>query len=142
MQSFEKNYQTVVCLSQNLAAICLNCMYQLAAITHSNFRVNLNNHFRAHFFFREKKAGNTNACYNTKWKFIITYYRSSFIFCFKKKCNFPRRCHPAKIRTIFAVNLVRIEVTSPYSNKTRSINFKVIKITKWPIQYWQKLTDS
>ena len=107
-----------------------DCMKQLAVITHSNFRVNLNNHFRAHFFFREKKAGNTNACYNTKWKFIITYYRSSFIFCFKKKCNFPRRCHPAKIRTIFAVNLVRIEVTSPYSNKTRSINFKVIKITK------------
>ena len=108
-----------------------DCMKQLAVITHSNFRVNLNNHFRAHFFFvKRRHVHNTNACYNTKWKFIITYYRSSFILCFKKKCNFPRRCHPAKIRTIFAVNLVRIEVTSPYSNKTRSINFKVIKITK------------
>ena len=32
-----------------------DCMKQLAVITHSNFRVNLNNHFRAHFFFVKRR---------------------------------------------------------------------------------------
>ena len=59
--AYNGRHTTVLCLShskniqQQSQENIKDCMKQLAVITHSNFRVNLNNHFRAHFFFVKRR---------------------------------------------------------------------------------------